>query len=83
MKIASRRPSSSKHKVGKPQGRKASGGKSGGGRGGSAASSGLRREVQDSLGELERLIEQQHRQVFISSRLSGYASKCLISTAAS
>ncbi|KAL3137484.1 hypothetical protein ABBQ38_004773 [Trebouxia sp. C0009 RCD-2024] len=30
---------------------------------GSRASSGLRSEVQDSLGELERLIEQQHRQL--------------------
>ncbi|KAL3150953.1 hypothetical protein ABBQ32_000698 [Trebouxia sp. C0010 RCD-2024] len=30
---------------------------------GSKATSGLRREVQDSLGELERLIEQQHRQL--------------------
>ena len=29
----------------------------------STSSSGLRREVQDSLTELERLIEQQHRQV--------------------
>ena len=30
---------------------------------GSITSSGLRREVQDSLSELEQLIEQQHRQV--------------------
>lgn len=29
----------------------------------SITSSGLRREVQDSLSELEQLIEQQHRQV--------------------
>ena len=33
------------------------------GKAGSVSSSGLRREVQDSLSELERLIEQQHRQV--------------------
>lgn len=30
---------------------------------GSVTSSAVRHEVQDSLGELERLIEQQHRQV--------------------
>ena len=33
------------------------------GEAGSLHSSGLRREVQDSLSELEQLIEQQHRQV--------------------
>ena len=33
------------------------------GEAGSITSSGLRHEVQDSLSELERLIEQQHRQV--------------------
>jgi hypothetical protein len=31
----------------------------------SLSSSGLRHEVQDSLSELERLIEQQHRQVML------------------
>lgn len=36
---------------------------------GSKATSGLRREVQDSLGELERLIEQQHRQVQLQLQL--------------
>ncbi|KAL0023216.1 hypothetical protein WJX79_004139 [Trebouxia sp. C0005] len=35
----------------------------GGGKAGSLSSSGLRHEVQDSLSELERLIEQQHRQL--------------------
>ncbi len=37
-----------------------------GGKAGSMSNSGLRREVQDSLGELERLIEQQHRQVGVN-----------------
>ncbi len=36
------------------------------GKAGSLSSSGLRHEVQDSLSELERLIEQQHRQVCFS-----------------
>ena len=35
------------------------------GKAGSLSSSGLRHEVQDSLSELERLIEQQHRQVLL------------------
>ena len=39
------------------------------GEAGSINSSGLRREVQDSLSELERLIEQQHRQVRLLQQL--------------
>lgn len=39
------------------------------GEAGSITSSGLGHEVQDSLSELERLIEQQHRQVRLLQQL--------------
>ena len=63
VKATGRQADSGKLDGGKSHGGKSNGGTSNGRKAGSMSSSGLRREVQDSLSELERLIEQQHRQV--------------------